>query len=227
MRVSCLRRQWNTSHWRRGYSLRVLDFCYSGIPPHKDAPLTPPQVNILRSALYELNDLPTLAFSLDDLYLTNADQRRLAAANPDNPLLQHRGQPSTHDIALGKQIFKSLKRGLPTKIPKYDKSAYDGQGERLPESEWEMVNDVANGQQRIQVVIFEGWCVGFRARPAEEIRAAWEDAVRKKAAGDYDGQLANVKLEHVMKLNEALKEYDVFTEYVTPALSIDLPCYLT
>lgn len=60
--------------------------------------------------------------------------------------------------------------------------------------------------------------MGFRARPADEIRTAWEDAVKKKEMGEYDGQLANVKLEDVMAVNEALKDYDVFTEYVHPLI---------
>ncbi|WEW59335.1 D-glycerate 3-kinase [Emydomyces testavorans] len=178
------------------------------------------QVTTLRSALSAPPyNLPTITFSLDDIYLTHADQLRLAASHPHNPLLQHRGQPSTHDIALGKQVFASLKKGLPTKIPAYDKSAFDGQGDRVPEDRWEVVNDVARGQERVKVVIFEGWCVGFRARPVAEIRAAWEDAVKKKEeeeeeaeTGEYDGQLGYVKLEDVMAVNDALKEYDAFTD---------------
>lgn len=37
--------------------------------------------------------LETLVCSLDDLYLTHADQRALAAAHPDNQLVQVRGEP--------------------------------------------------------------------------------------------------------------------------------------
>lgn len=32
-------------------------------------------------------------YSIDDFYLTHEDQVRLAASQPDNKLLQHRGQP--------------------------------------------------------------------------------------------------------------------------------------
>jgi D-glycerate 3-kinase len=76
------------------------------------------------------------------------------------------------------------------------------------------VNDVANGQRRVKLVIFEGWCVGFRSRPEEEVREAWEEAVRKKESGDgqYNGRLGHVTLEDVMTVNEALKGYDAFTE---------------
>ncbi|EEP77825.1 conserved hypothetical protein [Uncinocarpus reesii 1704] len=157
-------------------------------------------------------NLPTVTFSLDDIYLTHDEQLRLAASYPGNPLLQHRGQPSTHDVPLGKRVFDSLKKGLPTKIPAYDKAAFNGQGDRVPEDQWELVNDVAQGQERVKVVIFEGWCVGFRALPEEDVRAAWEDAVEKKNKGGYDGQLANIKLEDVLTVNEALKQYDALTE---------------
>lgn len=41
----------------------------------------------------EHDGISTLVLSLDDFYLTNADQVRLARDNPDNALLQHRGEP--------------------------------------------------------------------------------------------------------------------------------------
>jgi D-glycerate 3-kinase len=37
--------------------------------------------------------LQTLVCSIDDLYLTHEDQVALARANPNNPLIQHRGEP--------------------------------------------------------------------------------------------------------------------------------------
>ncbi|KAF3480811.1 uncharacterized protein GIQ15_06158 [Arthroderma uncinatum] len=166
-------------------------------------------------------NLPTIAFSLDDIYLTHADQQQLAASHPSNPLLQHRGQPSTHDIALGSRIFDSLRRNQPVKIPSYDKSAFSGQGDRAPEDMWEVANDTHNGQSLVKVVIFEGWCVGFRARPDAEIRADWEDAVRRESDGDYDGQLGHVKLEDIMAINNALSKYDAFTNQLDAFIHID------
>ncbi|PGH06794.1 hypothetical protein AJ79_06435 [Helicocarpus griseus UAMH5409] len=181
-------------------------------------------VTLLRSTLSSApHNLPTITFSLDDVYLNHADQQRLAASNPSNPLLEHRGQPSTHDVALGRQVFDSLRQGLPTKIPAYDKSAFNGQGDRLPESQWEMVNDVSAGQKRVKVVIFEGWCVGFRARPEEEIRRAWEDAVEQRTRDPegYKGRLGHVKFEDVKAINDALRSYDVFTDQLDAFIHID------
>jgi D-glycerate 3-kinase len=109
-----------------------------------------------------------------------------------------------------------LRQGLPTAIPAYDKSAFAGQGDRVPAEKWEVVNDVKHGQEKVRVVIFEGWCVGFRSRPEHEVRTLWEDAVRrgKEEDGIYEGRLGYVSLEDVMVVNQALREYDVFTESV-------------
>ncbi|KAL1999853.1 hypothetical protein VTN02DRAFT_3883 [Thermoascus thermophilus] len=161
----------------------------------------------LRSPPYSL---PTVTFSLDDIYLTHADQVALAQSHRDNPLLQHRGQPSTHDLALGARVFASLRDNRPTRIPRYDKSAFGGQGDRVPEAEWETVN--AEGEEPVRVVIFEGWCVGFRARDETTLRARWEEAVRARESGAYDGRLGYVRYEDVWVVNEALKQYDVLTE---------------
>lgn len=159
--------------------------------------------------------LPVVTLSLDDIYLTHADQQALAARHPDNPLVQHRGQPSTHDLTLGRAVFASLRANQPTAIPQYDKSAFQGQGDRvLPESRWETVN--RDGEEKIRVVIFEGWCVGFRALDEDTLRARWQDAVRRKEdpASGYDGRLGYVRFEDVKTVNDALREYDVLTEYV-------------
>ncbi|KAJ9298210.1 hypothetical protein DTO271G3_3815 [Paecilomyces variotii] len=170
----------------------------------------------LRSPPYSL---PTVTLSLDDIYLTHADQVALAAAHPNNPLLQHRGQPSTHDLALGEKVFASLKANKPTAIPQYDKSAYSGQGDRVPESQWEIIN--GEGQEKIKLVIFEGWCVGFRPWDDGTLREKWEAAVRQKDTGNYDGRLGYVKFEDVKTVNDALKRYNVLTDQLDALIHID------
>ena len=98
-------------------------------------------VSILQETLQNPpHNLPTVVFSLDDLYLTHEDQEKLAEAHPENPLLQHRGQPSTHDIPLARSVFRSLKQKRQTAIPEYDKARFDGQGERVADHEWKVVN---------------------------------------------------------------------------------------
>ncbi|XHF98926.1 hypothetical protein AWENTII_002456 [Aspergillus wentii] len=172
--------------------------------------------NTLRSPPYSL---PVVTLSLDDIYLTHDDQVALAKAHPSNPLLQHRGQPSTHDLPLGEQVFESLRTGRPTAIPQYDKSAFAGQGDRVPQSQWEVVN--GDDQEKVRVVIFEGWCVGFRPWDDQTLREKWEAAGKQKETGDYNGRLGHVKLEDVQAVNDALKKYDAITEFVAPAISGD------
>lgn len=167
----------------------------------------------LRSPPYSL---PVVTLSLDDLYLTHDDQLQLAQNNPTNPLLQHRGQPGTHDLPLAESVFASLRSGRPTAIPQYDKSAFRGQGDRAPQVQWETVNGL--GQEQIKVLIFEGWSVGFRAWDEDVLRGKWEAAVRRKEdeGAGYIGRLGHVKFEDVKTVNDALRRYDGLTEFVAP-----------
>ncbi|KAK1142274.1 hypothetical protein N8T08_008019 [Aspergillus melleus] len=170
----------------------------------------------LRSPPYSL---PVVTLSLDDLYLTHDAQHALAQSFPSNPLLQHRGQPATHDLPLATQVFESLRAGRPTAIPQYDKSAFAGQGDRVPQSQWEIVNQP--DQEEIKVVIFEGWCVGFRAWDDATLREKWEAAVRQKEQSEYNGRLGHVKFEDVKTVNDALRAYDMITDQLDALIHID------
>ncbi|KAJ5295144.1 hypothetical protein PENANT_c035G07959 [Penicillium antarcticum] len=170
----------------------------------------------LRSAPYSLS---VVTLSLDDIYLTHVDQVALTQVHPSNPLLQHRGQPSTHDLVLGEEVFASLAAEKPTAIPQYDKSAFGGQGDRVPKDQWKVVNE--EGQDKVKIVIFEGWCVGFRAWDDHTLRAKWENAVRQKESGDYNGRLGHVQFEDVKAVNDALKRYDILTGKLDALIHID------
>ncbi|KAI9732566.1 MAG: hypothetical protein M1834_003902 [Cirrosporium novae-zelandiae] len=172
--------------------------------------------SVLQSEPY---GLATVVLSIDDLYLTHADQKQLASSNSSNPLLQHRGQPSTHDLVLGTSVFTSLRQYLPTKIPRYDKSAFNGQGDRVDESEWDVVN--ALGQEKIKVVIFEGWCVGFRPLQQDVIEAKWLAAKEARENGIYIGQLGYNRLQDIIAINQALKGYNVLTDQLDALIHID------
>lgn len=81
----------------------------------------------------------------------------------------------------------------------------------MPQSQWQVVN--GDGQEKVKVVIFEGWCVGFRAWDDQTLREKWEAAVRlKEQDGNYNGRLGHVKLEDVKAVNDALRKYDNLTE---------------
>ncbi|CCE33778.1 uncharacterized protein CPUR_07704 [Claviceps purpurea 20.1] len=156
------------------------------------------------------NGVKTLVFSLDDFYLTHENQRALSEANPENALIQHRGEPGTHDITLLKSVFTALINAHPTKIPRYDKALFSGQGDRLPEEVWIPVNQP--GDEPIQVIIFEGWSVGFRSLDEEEVRARWEAPSRT---------LRHHQLEHLLFVNDKLRGYDAVTDLLDAFIHID------
>lgn len=142
----------------------------------------------------------------------------LAKAHPDNQLVQHRGQPSTHDLDLLESVLSSLRRGSLTKIPAYDKSLFDGAGDRQDTTTWEEVNRPQDPP--VDVVIFEGWCVGFRALSDADLNLKWTEAVEKASANASGSaseetkrsQVARSKLEHLVFVNEALRKYEKFWE---------------
>lgn len=163
--------------------------------------------------------LSTTVLSIDDLYLTHHLQSELAASHPSNPLIQHRGQPSTHDLPLALSLLSDLQQGKVTRIPSYDKSAYSGQGDRIPNEQWAEVN--RDRRQRTDVVILEGWCVGFRALPREKLVRQWEGAVREREKGGYVGRLGWNRLEDVDFVNEALRNYDQLTDQLDALIHLD------
>jgi D-glycerate 3-kinase len=120
----------------------------------------------------------------------------------------------THDMQLARQFFTALKNGTPVKIPQYDKSAYNGQGDRVPYSQWEEVNQP--GHPKVQVIIFEGWSVGFRALAPEEVE-------RKQAASraQASATLWKHRFEDLLFVNEKLREYDVMTDMFDAFIHID------
>ncbi|MDZ8084927.1 MAG: glycerate kinase [Nostoc sp. DedQUE12b] len=92
----------------------------------------------------------TVSLSLDDLYKTYSD--RLLLTQQD-PRLIWRGPPGTHDIDLGLNVLDQIRQlQSPVMLPRFDKSAFAGAGDRTTS---QMVTDV-------DIVLFEGWFVGVR-----------------------------------------------------------------
>ncbi|CAK4494447.1 unnamed protein product [Aphanomyces euteiches] len=72
------------------------------------------------------------SLSLDDVYLTRSEQVAVAQSNAGNPLLEHRGNPGTQDLNLLLSLIKDAKAGRDVLVPRYNKSAFDGRGDRFP-----------------------------------------------------------------------------------------------
>lgn len=158
------------------------------------------------------------SLSLDDLYSTHATLRDLAKSQPANKLVQGRGQPGTHDLALGEQCMAALKsindRGSSDEkdkrrrvdLPVYDKSRFGGQGDRS--------DQVVAVEGPIDVVVFEGWMTGFGSLSDEDLARRYDEAKRDPAAYarrhlDYDRPtFIEHELEHLRFVNDELKQYE-------------------
>ena len=104
---------------------------------------------ILRLILEHLG-YETLSISIDDLYKTYAERQEL---QKQDPRLIWRGPPGTHDVNLGIEILNKLRQQeMPVEIPRFDKSLWQGQGDRTTP---EIV-------EKVDIVLFEGWFVGVR-----------------------------------------------------------------
>lgn len=115
----------------------------------------------------------TAVLSLDDLYLGKAARAELA--RDIHPLLATRGVPLTHDVALGIEILDAIRAGRPVRLPRFDKAS----DEPLPEVQWEAV------EGPLDLLIFEGWCVGAAAQDASELAQPVNDLEREH---DSDGR---------------------------------------
>lgn len=128
---------------------------------------------VLEILLRESHGLNAATLSLDDLYLTRRQRADLAAAV--HPLFATRGVPGTHDLALGASVFAPLRNGSAgLRLPRFDKACDD----RAPEADWPVI------RAPLDVLLFEGWCVGAAPQSAAELSAPVN---RLEAEEDADG----------------------------------------
>ena len=145
--------------------------------------------------LLEAEGLTAIAVSLDDFYL--GQEARAWLAGQVSPLLATRGPPGTHDIALACDVLDALARPELTPTPSFDKAA----DERRPKSAWPDV------QGPVDVIIFEGWCVGALPQPEsdldqpvndleaeEDADGAWRGYVNDQLAGPYQALFRRLDL---------------------------------
>jgi len=159
-------------------------------------------VKLLNSQKYKYN---AVQVSLDDFYLGHNERALLRDRNPCNELLKVRGQPGTHDADLALEFFEQFcTTGESGKeslwIPAFDKSLFQGDGDRLTRSQWPSVS------APLDILVFEGWCLGFQALPEDElISAATSKAgyqqLRTKPLVDH-------RLEDLLLVNKCLRQYN-------------------
>lgn len=133
--------------------------------------------------------------SIDDLYLTRAERTELARTV--HPLLQTRGVPGTHDIALGLGVFAAMDAGKDCPLPRFDKARDD----RAPFAEWPSL------PPDTRLLIFEGWCVGAVPQAAaalvhpvnplerdEDADGRWRQHVNAMLGGPYQQLFARLDM---------------------------------
>ncbi|KAJ5676137.1 hypothetical protein N7462_009034 [Penicillium macrosclerotiorum] len=147
----------------------------------------------------------TINVSLDDLYFDHHELVQVRGRNPQNRLLQTRGQPGTHDTALAVSFFKDLlDSSKEILIPAFDKSKFGGEGDRADQDSWPRVPAGTS----VDIVVFEGWCVGFQPLGEESIRCRWNEAQDKKAMSGYLTEtLRDHAVESLLQVNSNLREY--------------------
>ncbi|KAK1436840.1 hypothetical protein QVD17_02624 [Tagetes erecta] len=158
--------------------------------------------------LFHTSGRKSATISIDDFYLTHDDQVKLRQNNPGNALLEFRGNAGSHDLSLSVETLTALgkltKEGLKMKLPRYDKSAYNGRGDRADPSTWPEV------EGPLTVVLFEGWMLGFKPVPSEAVKAIDPqlEIVNKNLEAYYDAWDKFVKSWIIIKIKDPSCVYD-------------------
>ena len=145
---------------------------------------------ILRRSLKE-KGVKVALVSIDDFYLTHEDQLALQKKFPENRLLHGRGLPGTHDLTALRDVLESLRQkdGGSVSLPVYDKSKFDGQGDR---------SGMVDVQLPLECIIIEGWFLGFQPLDTDALKNRYEaGSSTLKAHGIQD----------LVQVNESLSEY--------------------
>ncbi|ODV91174.1 hypothetical protein CANCADRAFT_2891 [Tortispora caseinolytica NRRL Y-17796] len=136
--------------------------------------------------------------SLDDLYLTHGDMLDLQKRESDNYFVQRRGVPGTHDVELAKRTLRDLRTQQQGTIliPRYDKSRFNGEGDRYPEQEW------STAVTPLDVVILEGWFLGFESLNVQELQMRAEYSLHSLKELEFMNQNLKKYQESFMDIND-------------------------
>ncbi|RPF70913.1 kinase [Aurantiacibacter spongiae] len=99
--------------------------------------------------------LRAVTLSLDDLYLSAAERRRLA--DGVHPLFATRGPPGTHSVGIGLEIVERIRAGRRFALPRFDKALDDRSDDSV------MVT------HPVDILLLEGWCVGAMPQRAVDL----------------------------------------------------------
>ncbi|PPD71261.1 hypothetical protein GOBAR_DD31868 [Gossypium barbadense] len=152
--------------------------------------------------LFRITGRNSATLSIDDFYLTAGGQAELREQNPGNTLLELRGNAGSHDLPFSVETLTALskltKEGMKMKLPRYDKSAYSGRGDRADSSTWQEV------EGPLTVVLYEGWMLGFKPLANEVVKAVDPqlEIVNKNLGAYYDAWDKFIKAWIVIKIQD-------------------------
>ncbi|WP_370980331.1 phosphoribulokinase [Agaribacterium sp. ZY112] len=141
----------------------------------------------LKAILEQEHQLKCAVLSLDDFYLSKLERQSLS--QKVHPLLATRGVPGTHDVDFAIRTIQNLlnsERKQSVKLPRFNKAMDD----RYDESFWDKQNPP------VDIVIFEGWCVGAEAQSLEELAEPINKLEQDEDSNGSWRRYINNKLEH-------------------------------
>ena len=120
----------------------------------------------IQLVLNEFCNKRTVGFSIDDLYKTQEERKKLA--DEIHPLCEVRGMPGTHDMSLGFDLLESLSKAdnsSKTAIPAFNKPL----DKHYPKNEWKVFRG------KPDFIFFDAWCGGVK--PISEDN--WDPPINK------------------------------------------------
>lgn len=137
----------------------------------------------LKCLLEQYFGLRVAVVSIDDFYLTKAERQSLGKTV--HPLLVTRGVPGTHDVDLAIKTLTHLQLAQgELAIPSFNKAVDD----RLPRKDWPVVT------APLDVILFEGWCVGAVAESEDALITPVNSLERNEDEDAHWRQYVNLSL---------------------------------
>ncbi len=146
----------------------------------------------------EKRGIRTAIVALDDFYLPR--EARLELSSRIHPLLLTRGVPGTHDTDMLAGCLQQLVQPGFCDLPRFDKAE---------DTRTEPADRI---RTPVDIVLFEGWCVGARPQPDGELEApvnrleaeedrdgVWRTFVQAQLAGPYRNLFASLDALALLK----------------------------